>query len=61
LIVTQEKKSGAFYFEATGYAPEDKYYFKLKNPASMGFFGYGAGPTITVTIDFTVSGWTTWI
>jgi hypothetical protein len=42
-------------------APEDQYYCKLRNPASMGFFGFGAGTTVTVTIRFTVSGWATWI
>jgi hypothetical protein len=61
VITSQTEKSGTFYFEASGYASDDKYYIKLENPESSGFFGWGAGAAITVRYDITVSGWTTWL
>ncbi|MBA7492725.1 hypothetical protein ES702_03275 [subsurface metagenome] len=60
-VCSEESSSGSFSFKAEGYAAEDKYHFSLKNPASSGFFGYGAGETITVTVEFKVCGYTTYI
>lgn len=53
--------SGSFSFKADGHALGGKYYLSSYNPASAGFFGLGAGPTITVTVTFKVSGWTTFL
>jgi hypothetical protein len=57
----QEATSGSFSFKAEGDAIDNKYYIELKNPASDGgLFGLlgPKGPTILVTVEFKVSGWT---
>ena len=60
-VCSEEGSSGSFSFESQAEALEDRYTLSLKNPASSGFFGFGAGATITVTVDFTVSGHTTYL
>lgn len=61
VVASEQETSGDFSFKALGYAENDKYYIKVENPASAGFFGWGQGATITVTYYITVSGWTTWL
>ena len=57
-VVHEERSSGSFRFKNAGYAPEDKYYLSAKNPA---FLIFGEGPTIVVTVEFSVSGYTTFL
>jgi hypothetical protein len=57
----KEGSSGSFSFDAQENVIDNRYTLSVKNPASSGFFGIGKGPTITVTVEFTVSGYTTYL
>ena len=56
-----QSSQGLFKVVADAESIDNRYTFNFFNPASAGFFGIGAGPTITVTYSFKVYGTTTFL